>query len=138
MPLKFKPGPYDTVVDPESLTEQEHVDSCDINKMLRSAINGHDIRMRNPGSYGYDDTTMDAVQFRVEKQRLEEELGKTASEHEFEEHELAHIPDQVQKKFGFKKKAKKQTAKNDKPNDDKKPSETSPPQEAKTDDGQGS
>lgn len=103
---------WDFNCEGESLTELEHQDSTDINKMMRNALNGMVVR-GDPSKVGYywkdgahDDLTMDAVQYRIQKEKLERDLAETAQKHEFEEHELQHIPESVQKKFNFKKKAK--------------------------------
>lgn len=124
MTVLYKNGPHDTVVDPKSLTEQEHLESTDINKMVRAAARGLQVRGGGQGVYGYDDTTMDGVKFRIEKERLETELGIIAKEHEFTEEELKAIPEELQKKFQFKKKAKT--------NDDKTTKETPKEQETET------
>lgn len=108
----FEPDPIDKT--PHG-AEQEHKDSCDINKMIKNVQRGLEIRGSGPQQYGYDDTTMDALTLRIQKQQLEEELKK-AQNIEFTEEELKHIPDQVQKKFKFKKKAKNGDQKNDQTN----------------------
>lgn len=110
-PVRYKPTPYDTKVEGPSLTETEHQDSCDINKMLHNASRGLQVRGNShPQTYGYDDTTMDGVQFRIQKENLEQNLAN--GQKEFEQNELDLIPTQVQKKFGFKVR-KKQTPTND-------------------------
>lgn len=96
----FEPDPIDKT--PHG-AEQEHKDSCDINKMIKNVQRGLDIRGSGPQQYGYDDTTMDALTLRIQKQQLEEEL-KRAQNIEFTEEEIKHIPEQVQKKFKFKTK----------------------------------
>lgn len=121
---------HDTPVDPESLTEQEHIDSCDVNKMLRRAAQGYQIRgNKSELVYGEDDTTMDAVQFRIKKAELEKELTEKAKTTELTEEEAKYLSPEVQKKFGFKVKPKKPAQKNDEPNDDKKSDPNLPKQE---------
>lgn len=98
------PSKHAFYTEGDSLTEQEHADSCDINIMLKSAARGLQVRGSGEPQYGYDDTTMDAVQFRIQKARLEEELAETAKANEFLEKELDLIPKSIREKFGFKKK----------------------------------
>lgn len=92
--------PYDVNTVGDSMTEQEHLDSCNINKMIKNALRGMDIRGGGSAVYGYDDTTMDAVQFRIQKQQLEEQLN--AGQKEFTAKELELIPNSIVEKFGFK------------------------------------
>lgn len=113
MALKYDPSkiPHATEVTQESITEQEHKDSCDINKMLKSAQRGLQVRGGPPPVFGPDDTTMTGLQFRQEKARLEHELAESAKAQEYLEGELNHIPPDIRKKFGFKqKKDQPQTA----------------------------
>lgn len=105
----FEPDPLDLCPDG---AEQEHKDSCDINKMIKNVQRGLEIRGSGPQQYGYDDTTMDALTLRIQKQQLEEELKKAQSI-EFTEEELKAIPDKVKQKFKFKTKAKNESKKND-------------------------
>lgn len=100
--------------------EQEHKDSCDINKMLRNAARGIQVRGNSAEPvYGYDDTTLDGVTHRINKQNLERELKKTAETAELSEEELKLIPESIKKQFGFKaKKVKGQKTKNDDLNDE--------------------
>lgn len=88
----------------KSLTETEHTDSCDINKMVKNAARGLQIRGGSQPQYGYDDTTLDGVQLRIQKEALEASLSTLARETELSPDELKHVPDHVQKKFGFKTK----------------------------------
>ena len=111
MAIKYDPTPWDFHTEGPSLTEQEHADSCDINKMVKNAMRGMDVRGSIPGNYGYDDTTMDGLTFRMEKQRLEQELASGPKE--FEEEEFKLIPKSIAEKFGFTKKATKQANTND-------------------------
>lgn len=120
MAIMYTPSKFAFYTEGDSLTEQEHKDSCDINIMIKQAANGQPIRMDDGGTYGYDDTTMTALDHKILKQQLEEELGEVAESHEFSEEELNLIPAQVKKKFGFKTKKKADTAnKNDELNDEK-------------------
>lgn len=123
MPILYKETPWDLVCDDEHLTEQEHIDSCDANKILKAALRGQMVlSSRGEPQYGYDDTTMDGLSFRIQKQKLEEELGSLPKDLEFEENDFNQISPQIREKFGLKvKKAKKLEAKNDELNDDKTP-----------------
>lgn len=122
MAILYKQTPFDTIIEGESLTEQEHIDSCDINKMIKNAARGMQIRGGNNPVYGYDDTTMDGLQFRIEKERLENELTRIAEEEELLPEALESLPQKVKEKFKFKvKKAKNAT------NDDKTTNEALPP-----------
>ena len=97
MPLQYDPKKVNTpyFTEGESLTEQEHKDSCDINKMIRALERGQQVRGGNQPRFGIDDTTMDGVQFRLEKERLEAEMAETELP---EEHEK-HVPEHIKKKF---------------------------------------
>lgn len=117
MAVQYKHSKHAYYTDPESLTEQEHADSCDINIMIRNAQRGHDIRGGPAPVYGHDDLTIDGVQHRIRKEQTERELAEIARTQEFTEEELSQMrlnPEQ-QKKFGFKvkKKAAPPPAKND-------------------------
>lgn len=109
--------PSDAIVfTDDSLTEQEHKDSCDINLMLKNAVKGLDVRGRGTElQYGYDDITMDSMTFLQEKQRLEKELKEISEASEFTPEELAHFPKEVVQKFNLK--AKKAPNKKNDPND---------------------
>lgn len=91
---------FDTPVDPISLTEQEHLDSCDINKMVKAASRGMQVRGGPEPKYGDDDTTMSQLDVRIE---LERNLD-IVNNHEFEQKELDHIPKSVQQQFKLRKK----------------------------------
>lgn len=97
----------------DSLTEQEHKNSCDINLMIKSARNGQNIRGGGSITYGFDDTTMDGLTFRNQKSLIEQELLN--SEKELPKEALDLIPESIKQKFGFKLRKKKDT--NDKTND---------------------
>lgn len=119
MTVLYKETIYDTPVDPVSLTEKEHLDSCDINKMLKSAAKGLQIRGGGPQTYGHDDLTMDGLSYRIEKERLESELKDIADKAELTQTEYDALPQIVREKFKFKIQAK---------NDDKT-TKTAPPPE---------
>lgn len=106
MAILTKPSKHAFYTEGETLTEQEHSDSCDINKMILSARRGQQIRGGSPPQYGYDDMTMDGVQHRIKKAQIERELSSISSENEFDEKILDKIPESVKQKFKFKKKAK--------------------------------
>lgn len=120
MPLEYELSKFAFYPEGEDLTEQEHKDSCDINLMIRSLSRGIEVRGRDGVQYGYDDTTMSGIEFRIQKQNLERDLAETARTHEFSEEEFEQIPPDLQKKFGFKKASKKDDIKRDEPNDAKK------------------
>ena len=118
MPLMYDPKevPYATEVDTESLTEQEHKDSCDINIMLRNAARGFNIRMSSSQPiYGSDDMTLDTLQHRINIEKAEADLQHVADNVEFTPEEFNMIPEVVKRKFKFKVKKKQQSesAKND-------------------------
>lgn len=127
--ILYKPSKHAIFPEGETLTEQEHKDSCDINLMLRHAGRGLQVRGGPQPEYGYDDTTMDAVRFRIEKDRLEKDLSSAAKSEEFSEEQISLIPEPVRKKFGFKakKSAKEQVPPNDKQNDEKGTNSPEPP-----------
>lgn len=129
MAVQYKIGKYDTVVQGESLTEQEHKDSCDINLMLKSIDRGQMVRGGGSQEYGYDDTTMDAVQLRILKANLEEALLN--GQKEFSKEELDLFPNNLQEKFGLKlkKEAAQLKSKNNEPNDET--DEEAAPQQSK-------
>lgn len=125
MPLQYDPtkDPYAFFTEGESLTEQEHAASCDINKMVRDAARGVAIRGQSSEPvYGYDDTTMDAVRFRIEKAAIEKNLAETFhqeldlpdEEISALEKTLESIPQKTREKFGMKLRPKQKTVeKND-------------------------
>lgn len=121
MPIQYTPTKHAFYTEGESLTDQEYKDSCDINKMISRALQGQEIRGSGPQQYGYDDTTMDAVTYRIQKEQLEESLSSGPKE--FEKEELDLIPEKVKQKFGFKQKAQK--------NDEPKTTKPAPQNEAK-------
>lgn len=105
MAIKYLHTKYAFNTTGPSLTEQEHKDSCDINIMIKSVQRGQQIRgSAKPSVYGYDDTTIDGVQHRIQKQQLEESLTDFTRKNELDTKELKLIPPQVQQKFGFKEK----------------------------------
>lgn len=106
MAILYPKTKWDFHTEGPSLTEQEHLDSCDINKMIKNILRGMDVRGSNPGQYGYDDTTMDGLTFRIQKQQLEEQLS--SGEKEFTKEQLDLIPKSIQEKFGFKLKEQPQ------------------------------
>lgn len=120
MPLMYKPTKHAFFTEGEELTEQEHKDSCDINKMVKSAMRGLPVRGSKLAPWGeefLDDTTMDAVQHRILKEKTERELTELAKS-EFLPHELEAIPKSIREKFGFKKLKQVQEPKPAKNNDD--------------------
>ena len=112
MALNYQPSEHAFFTAEEDLTEQEHLDSCDINKMVKNAMRGMQVRGGNNPTYGYDDMTMDGLQHRILKQQLEQELGDL-SKGEFDQEALDQIGPEIVKKFGFKLKQSKDLPKND-------------------------
>lgn len=103
-----------------SLTEQEHKDSCDINKMMLNLHRGLDVRGGRATQYGYDDTTMDGLTFRIQKANLEKEMSEIAENVEFTQAEYDSIPDSVKERYKLRVKQEAPTLpKNDDSNDDK-------------------
>lgn len=135
MPIEYKPDPYGIHTGPETLVEQEHKDSCNINIMLKKALNGQPVRMSsNNPTYGYDDTTLSGLDHRIQMQETIESLEQLAPQAELTEEQLNAIPEKDRKRFGFKAKAKTPTPtptpipKNDddEPNDDDEKPKKSP------------
>ena len=104
MAILYTPTKNAFFTEGDTLTEAEHADSCDINKMMRNALKGLQVRGGSPPAYGEDDLTMDAVSFHIQKQKLEKELEEIAAKHEFETKELDLIPKKVRDKYKFKTK----------------------------------
>lgn len=91
------------VVPGEPAVEPEHAPSCDINLMMKNALRGAQVRGSGiEPTYGYDDTTMDAVSFRIQKAEIESQLREVATSHEFTAEELSKFPESVRKYFGFR------------------------------------
>lgn len=123
--------PGDPILDPKSMTEQEHKDSCDINKMIGDLALGKPVRSSDKVLYGHDDLTISSTEFHIQKKAIENELVDIAENHEFTEEELKHIPPQVQKRFKLKTKPKTNDDKTQN-NDDKTQTTTTPPQPPST------
>lgn len=119
--IQYTPSKHAFYTEGPSLTEQEHKDSCDINIMIKNAHRGMNIRGGSTPQYGYDDTTMDALQFRIQKEKLESELSNVPKE--FEQHELDLIPEPIKQKFGYKLRKNPKNA----PNDDQTTKNANPP-----------
>lgn len=105
--IKYQNSKHAIKFTEPSLTEQEHTESCDINKMIRDAHRGMTVRGGGTNRYGYDDTTMDAVQFRIQKQELEKNLGEYFENNEIddaEEDALKGYAPSALKKFKIRKK----------------------------------
>lgn len=133
MALQYKTAPDATVVDPISLTEVEHKDSCDINLMYKNIQRGLQVRGGPQPQFGNDDLTISGLDFRIEKQRLEQELGELAHNQEFEESIFKSIPLKIREHFGFKlKKIQNPTPKNDDSNDETPKLIKTPPAEPKS------
>lgn len=88
-----------------SLTEQEHLKSCDINLMLKKAMAGQPFRGSSAASrYGVDDMNRTLLSHILSKKELEQALAAQAAETELSESELASIPTEIKQKFKFRKK----------------------------------
>lgn len=113
MPIKYQFSKHATVNDEESLTEQEHKDSCDINLMLKAAQRGQMFRTSAVGQYGHEDMNMTQLQMRITKQQIEEEFENLPKDH-FSEEDLKKIPLALIKKHGFvpKQEEKREKSKN--------------------------
>lgn len=106
MAILYTPAPDAIYCEGESLTEPEHAASCDVNKMIIAASRGQDVRgSQSQAQFGYDDTTMDGLTFRIEKERLERELKQTLDEVDFSDEEEKHIPEEVKKRYKIRKRA---------------------------------
>lgn len=122
MPVMYKPTKFAFHTEGEPLTEQEHKASCDINKMIKNAHRGLPVRGGYAPRYGYDDTTLDGVQFRIQKQMVEDNLNEV-SKTEFTQKEFDLIPKDIREKFKFRVKADPTDAPNATTNDQKRPAD---------------
>ena len=114
MAVLNKPGKYALKFEDPSLTEQEHKDSCDINKMILNAFRGAQVRGSNaPLRYGEEDVNMTPMDIHLQREATEAELSQIAETHELEEEAQKYIPDAVKEKFKFKFKSKKTQNQND-------------------------
>lgn len=132
MTVMYKPKETATEFYDDSLTEQEHLKSCDINHMIASVHRGQDVRVVQSINYGIDDLTMSPIDFRNQKENHERELSRIASMHEFTQEELDSFPPEVRKKFDFKLKKPQPdpiTPKNDELNDEKMAKKDQPPKD---------
>lgn len=132
MALLYKPSKWAIVNDEPSLTEQEHKDSCDINKMIRAIERGQQVRGGREQQYGHDDLTMDALQHRILKQQTEESLTELFENNELSEEDIQKLPQAVIQKFKIRKKAAQTNDDNKKTNDDKKAAEDDTSKTSKT------
>lgn len=90
----------------ESLTEQEHLESCDINRQVERARRGLPlIGSANEPRYGVDDTNLDLMQVKNALRDAEARMNEVPKD-SLSEEELAHVPEGVRKKFGLKAKPK--------------------------------
>lgn len=121
MPILYSPTKFAFFTEGDPITEPEHKDSCDINKMMSNAIKGLQVRGGPPPVYGEDDLTMDALTFHIKKSELEKELRKNSEQLEFTKEELELIPKNVREKFSFKSKNDLNESKNQ-----QKPPDTPP------------
>lgn len=122
MPIKYQHSKHALINNEESLTEQEHLESCDINIMIYNAHRGMEIPGGGPTEGGYDDTTLSGLDLRIQ---LDQDLNKMAEEGiTKEEYNNLHPTIRRTKKFKLKKtqeeldyedyKSKKSSQNNDK------------------------
>ncbi|QXP08157.1 MAG: hypothetical protein [Arizlama microvirus] len=120
MPLQYDNSkkPYATFNNDPSQTEPEHQDSTDINKMLRRALQGLDVRGSDkPQVYGDDDTTQTLLSIKLEKQELEDYLSNLPKD-ELTSEQLSLIDPKLVKQFGLIPK-RQDLIQNDELNDEK-------------------
>lgn len=120
MTIQYKSTKHAKKFEGDSLTEQEHKDSCDINIMFRKMQNGQQINGGPQPVYGYDDVNMDRVRINIDKQNIEQQFASELQESEFTEEQLKAIPDSLKKKFQGNiklRKAEKDVTKNAKTNE---------------------
>nr|QJB21696.1 MAG: hypothetical protein [Microvirus sp.] len=108
MPLQYDPKKikHGFSTGKFTLTEPEHTDSCDINKIIGRMARGLDVRTKKLAPWGEqytDDTTIDGTQHRIKKEQIENDLAALAKEPIEDEH-FELIPKTLREKFGFKKK----------------------------------
>lgn len=99
--ILYKTTKHAFMTEGDSLTEQEHIDSCNINLMMKNINRGMQVRGGNTPRYGYDDTTMDGLQFRIMKQNNEDALN--ALPKELDEETFNVLPPEIHHKYGFTK-----------------------------------
>lgn len=104
----------------KSLTEQHHKKDCDPYNIIKKAQMGLPIGGRGGNlNYGYDDTTMDGLQYRIMKQHHEQEINQLL-ENEFTAEEYDIIKDRLPKNLVNKIKVKKKLEEKIEPTDTKK------------------
>lgn len=125
MAILYKPSPFASINPDPSMTEQEHKDSCDINKMVKNVLRGMQVRGGKNPRYGVDDLTVDPVSHRIQKEQIEAELLETFANNEFSEEEIQAI-DKINPQLKSKFKLKKKNSTNTQPpkNDDDKTTTT--------------
>nr|QJB20066.1 MAG: hypothetical protein [Microvirus sp.] len=123
MPLQYDNSkkPYATFNNDPSQTEPEHQDSTDINKMLKRAIQGLDVRgAKSMGKWEegtVDDTTQTLLSIKLEKKELEDYLSNLPKD-ELTSEQLSLIDPKLVKQFGLYPKRQDQIQ-NDELNDEK-------------------
>lgn len=107
MPVQYTPSKYAFYTSDEILVEQEHKEDCDSNVIIKRAHNGQFINTKNPAGYGYDDVTLDGVQYRILREQVTESINETL-ENEFEEEDAeklkAALPENLAKRVKVKRK----------------------------------
>lgn len=139
MALNTKPTKHAWYPSGETLTEQEHKNSCDVNLMLKAAARGQAIATRPIGQWddrGVDDMNMSRLDILVQKQQLEEDLASySQQDKELDQALFDAIPAAIREKFDFTlKKQSKAGLKNDDLNDEKQPVQKTKLKKAKTPD----
>lgn len=103
MGLEYKASKHAIINNEPGLTEQEHHDSCDINKMVAKIAKGQMVRgATSEQVYGFDDMNADYISVKSELEARRQELTKIAQETEFTQAELDLIPESIRKEFNFK------------------------------------
>lgn len=102
MAIKYKATKNAFHTEGDTLTEQEHISSCDINIMMKNINRGMHVRGGRQAEYGYDDTTMDGLQYQIMKQNNHEALSQLPKE--LDEETFNVLPPEIHQKYGFIKK----------------------------------
>lgn len=108
MPIQYTPSKHAYYCDPETLTEQEHKNDCDINVIIKRAHNGHMVNMSNRSPvYGFDDINLDGLKHRILKQETKEELEELITSQEFDAKDVEiltkNLPESLVKRLKIKK-----------------------------------
>jgi len=109
MPLMYKPSKHAKFFDPkEGVTEQEHKDSCDINKMIKAVNNGQMVRQANMGPWfdnpdgtpgAFDDTNLDGLHHRIRRQRMIDQVILDIKSGPMDQEAFNQLPEKVQQLY---------------------------------------